>query len=242
MSLGKDYLELINLMWDIEEIDTWKPLTHLNLAYVIDKLVKTDDYISYVENWKKLAENKECNKLCWSITNKTYEFVFQDERFSEDEKNNWKKLYSLCETQYNESCCFSITVLGFGDEKYAPEWFMDLFNSYMPLKEFERDKAIKDYCKNECGLSDEETKEAFAKISRWYDIHNEFYFFVKNKRFKKWSPVTVEAIPAEEIYNSTNLNPLEAYLFLLHLRERQINRTEKIALEELSALQNKQII
>ncbi len=239
MSLGSDYLEIIDLMFEIEEIDIWHPLNHMNLAYTMDKLNGTSEYSEAVNSWKKLAKEKDFNELCWNVREYTYRFVFEDERFSEKEKEVWKHLYEQSKVAYNKKRLTRIIVLGVGRDKYAPEWFSDFFTSYMTLRLVERDNAIKDYCQKECGLTKKETEEVFEKISRWYDIHNEFYFYIKNRRFKKWSPVTVEAIPAEEIFSTTNLNPLESYLFLFHLRTHQIAGTEEVALKELKELQSK---
>ena len=68
MSLGNDFMELINLLWEIEEFDMWLPKEHGSLAYLLDKLYDTDEYKEKYETMCLLANEKKSNELALMIS------------------------------------------------------------------------------------------------------------------------------------------------------------------------------
>ena len=63
MSLGNDFLELVSLLWEIEEFDMWLPKEHGSLAYLMDRIYGTNEYVEKYDKIKLLATEKNANEL-----------------------------------------------------------------------------------------------------------------------------------------------------------------------------------
>jgi hypothetical protein len=63
MSLGNDFLELVSLLWEIEEFDMWLPKEHGSLAYLMDRIYVTNEYVEKYDKIKLLATEKNANEL-----------------------------------------------------------------------------------------------------------------------------------------------------------------------------------
>lgn len=108
---------------------------------------------------------------------------------------------------------------GILDEDDAPDWFLEIFASYITLEELKRENSIKEYLIKECGMSRKAAQDAFDKLYKHYDLLNEFYFYVKNGRFESYYPSTAEGYSAQQLYETTYLTPIGAYNYLIYLRE-----------------------
>jgi hypothetical protein len=88
--------------------------------------------------------------------------------------------------------------------------------------------GITEYIVNALNNSEEYAKKAYEKLSKYEDIRNEFYYYVMNEEFPKEQAISVEGYTAENLCETTRLNPLGAYNYLIYLREEP-----EEALEEL---------
>lgn len=216
MSLGNDFLSLIDALWDVEEFNMWNPRAHSSIAYVFDRLYGSEKFSEKYSHWLMLAQTKDYNEFAWEISNATLEAYKADARISgfdveymEEVVASQRKLYPLKQ----------LYVFGFVDEKYVPDWFFALFHVYMKAEEAKRDSMIMGYLTKQCDMSDKRAGEALHKLAAHFDILTEFYYFVKNRRFKKVHPITAEGLSAQSLNESTYLSPIGAYNYLIYLRE-----------------------
>lgn len=226
MSLGNDYLNLIDMLWDVERFDMWNPQAHWSLAYLLDRLSHSDGYVSVYNRWISMIKSGRYNDFAWDVINTTIEVSQIDTSvsgkdciFYESEKQNY------LEKDYENN---QLAVFGMVARNYAPEWYYGLFQRYMTLKETDRKDAVINYCRTELNMNDKRAEASFEKLFRWKDILNEFYFYIKNKRFMQFQPITVSNYSAQQLCESTYLSPLGAYNYLIYLRE-----SPKEALEDL---------
>ena len=224
MSLGNDFLSLIELLWDIEEFDMWYPKEHSSLAYLLDRLHNTAEYEDTIIKWLIMAKRKDANNFAWSVTQTTLKVIAQDERISDEHRKKFVKWGGHQEELFNEHCMLAF---GFIPEKYVPDWFFALFHTYITVAQAKRENAIINYCKEEHSMPAAEAKAAYDKLYTQYDILNEFYFFVKNKRLLSFFPLTVERVSAQKLVDSAKLTPLAAYNYLVYLRESPKEALEK---------------
>ncbi len=215
MSLGNDFLELINLLWEIEEFDMWLPKEHGSLAYLMERLYGTDAYAEKYDKLKSLATEKKANELANYISCEILASAQNDNTISESDKLNLEAMLVRQQKNYKDK---ALTGFGIIQEKYMPDWFFEIFSSYIMLEETKRETLILLYCKNE-GMNQEQANEAYKRLSTQYDLLNEFYFYVKNKRFKNHYPRTVKKLSAKSLYETICDTPLAAYLYLVYLRE-----------------------
>ena len=225
MSLGNDFLALIEPLWDIEQFNMWNPQAHSSIAYVLDHLYGDEQYHEKYEHWLSLARKKDYNEFAWEISKATLEAYKSDEKV---EKADVEYMEKAVAAQYKRYSLQQLYVFGLVSEKYIPEWFFGLFHSYLKVEESKRDTLIKNYLLEDCDMSNQRAENALKKLSSHIDILIEFYFYVKNRRFKEFSPITVKKISAKQLVDTTYLSPVGAYNYLIYLRE-----SPKEALEDL---------
>lgn len=154
--------------------------------------------------------------MAWEISQNTVAVCKADDRFSKAEIDQLEKMLAWQKADYE-----SRQLSGFGlvKEKYVPNWFFEIFNGYIKLGEAKRDHAIKDYLLKECSMSEKRAQDTLSKLSSQTDILNEFYFYVRNRKFASFNPVTVEGLSEKQLKDTTYLSPVGAYNFLIYLRE-----------------------
>lgn len=216
MSLGNDFLALIEPLWDIEQFNMWNPQAHYSIAYVMDRLHDSENYTEKYEYWMSLARKKDYNEFGWEISKATLEAYKADANVSKSDMAYMEKAVAA---QFKLYSLKQLNVFGLVSDKYVPDWFFGLFSSYFTLAEIQRDMAIESYLIEDCGMSNQRAENALKKLSTYIDILSEFYFYVKNKRFKEFEPITVEGISAKQLVDSTYLTPVGAYNYLIYLRE-----------------------
>ena len=215
MSLGNDFLELVSLLWEIEEFDMWIPKEHGSLAYLMDRLYGTSEYVEKYDKIKTFATEKNANELANYISCEIVAVAQNDNTIGESDKLNLDAMLVRQRKNYEDN---ALTGFGIVQEKYMPNWFFEIFSGYIKLEEAKRETLILQYCKAE-QMSQEQAEEAYKKLSTQYDLLNEFYFYVKNKKFKTYYPRTVKKLSAKHLYETICNTPLSAYLYLVYLRE-----------------------
>lgn len=234
MNLGSDFLECIELLWDIEEFNMWFPKEHGSLAYVMDRWSLTDTYQEKVDKLKTLIKSKDANEIVLYICCEIVSAAQKDNAVSEPDKANLAEFLVSYRKIYEER---ALSGFGIVQQEYMPDWFFEIFPGYFKLEEAKRETLILQYCKSE-QMTQEQAEEAYKKLSTQYDLLNEFYFYVKNKRFKAYSPKTVEGIPAKHLYETICDTPLSAYLYLVYLREEPEKALEEYK-TKMANLENK---
>lgn len=225
MSLGNDFLALIEPLWDIEQFNMWNPQAHSSIAYVLDRFYGSEKYRETYDHWLFLARKKDYNEFAWEISKATLEAYKMDANV---EKADVEYMEKAVAAQFKRYLLKQLYVFGMVPEKYIPNWFFGLFHSYLKVEESKRDIMIKNYLIEHCDMSNQRADNALKKLSSHIDILAEFYFYVKNKRFKEFNPITVKKISAKQLVDSTYLSPVGAYNYLIYLRE-----SPKEALEDL---------
>lgn len=94
-------------------------------------------------------------------------------------------------------------------EKQNVEWIAETFYEI----------GIIEYIMNALQKSPEYAKKSYEKLCKYKDIRNEFYNYVMNGEFPKENIIRVEGYTAEELCNTTRLNTLGAYNYLIYLRD-----------------------
>lgn len=216
MGLGSDFLKLITAMWDIEEFNMWLPDEHAAIAYLFDRCYHTEGFREKFEYWLSLAEKKDYNEFSWVISQAIFDACKEDPQFDSEEIEDMEKQLQWQKADYDDH---DLAGVGFVKPQYVPDWFYAFFNEYYRLEELKRETAILEYLQEECSMSAKRSKEAYEKLASQLDILNEFYFYVKNRRFLAYEPITVKGISAEQLHNTTYLSPVGAYNFLIYLRE-----------------------
>lgn len=216
MSLGNDFLTLIEPLWDIEQFNMWNPQAHSSIAYVLDCLYGYEKYRGTYERWLFLARKKDYNEFAWEISKATLEAYKTDAKVGKADVEYMEKAVAA---QFKRYPLKQLYVFGLVSEKYIPDWFFGLFHSYFKIEESKRDTTIINYLTEHCDMSNQRAGNALKKLSSHIDILAEFYFYVKNKRFKEFNPITVKKISAKQLVDSTYLSPVGAYNYLIYLRE-----------------------
>ena len=216
MSLGNDFLALIDVLWDVEQFNMWNPQAHSSIAYVMDSLYNSEKYRDIYEHWMFLARKKDYNEFAWEISKATLEAYKTDAKVEKADVEYMEKAVAAQSKRYPLKQLYAF---GLVPDKYIPDWFFGLFHSYLKVEEGKRDTAIKTYLIENCDMSNQRAENALKKLSTHIDILLEFYFYVKNKRFKEFNPITVKRISAKQLVDSTYLSPVGAYNYLIYLRE-----------------------
>jgi len=213
---GNDFIELKDLLYEIEEIDMWIPKEHGALAYLLDKLYEKEDYEEKYLKMVSLAKEKKGQDLALMISCEIVDICKNDKNFTDEDIKNLEEMLIRQKRNYEDK-----VLNGFGivPDKYIPDWFFELFHGYIKLDQLKMENAIVEHCKEQCNMSYEQAKNVFNKIRSQYDIVNEFYFYVINKKFKTFYPRTVQGISAKQLYETICKTPLDAYLYMVYLRE-----------------------
>lgn len=225
MSLGNDFLTLIEPLWDIEEFDMWDPQAHSSIAYILDGIYGSVRYDETYKYLLELAQKKDYNEFAWEVSKITLEVYRCDTNVVDADIDYMERALAAQAKRYPLK---QLYIFGLVDEKYVPDWFFGLFHSYIKVEETKRDTTIKDYLIKQCDMSPQRAENALQKLVSQLDILLEFYFFVKNDRFKEVHPITVKKISAKQLVETTYLSPLGAYNYLIYLRE-----SPKEALDDL---------
>lgn len=91
MSLGNDFLSLIDTLWDIEQFNMWNPQIHSSIAYVMDHFYDSEKYREMYELWMLLARKKDYNEFAWEISKATLEAYKTDTKIENPMWSIWKK-------------------------------------------------------------------------------------------------------------------------------------------------------
>ena len=216
MNLGNDFLELISLLWELEEFDMWIPREHGSVAYLLDGLSQTEDYQEKYDELYSLAKRKNANEFSMKAITEIVELSRRDERYSEEDLQDIERLFEQQKKYYETQKTFGVGIV---KQKYMPEWFFELFHGYIPLEKIKREDSIISYCEVKENRTAKEAEEIFERLSSCPDILNEFYFYVRNDRFKTFYPIAEYRLTAAKLCETMGLTPVEGYLYLVFLRE-----------------------
>ena len=232
MSRTSVFVELSNLLWDIEEFTLWVPTELGSLAYLIDRLYKTDEYEKDIKIIIQLAKEKNFNELAVFLSRKIVLSASDDPAICDDYVLHLKEKLTMQEAEYERNCLADFGLIG--KKEYFPDWFFEILPEVLKLKRLQYENAIIGYCKDQ-KLTFEESEKVYLKFSSNIFLLQEFYCFVKGGDFKNFRPITVKGISAKQIHKELDLSALDAYLYLFYLQEEP----EKALQEYHVRLQNK---
>lgn len=222
-SLGDDFLKLIDVLWKIKEFNMFEPLLHLSIAYVLDNLYDTNEYEQKYNQLFKLAQDKKFNEFSWEFTKICTDMVKKDKRTTKEDIDLYDKWLEIDKKRYKAE---ELTLFGLKGtekaEKYAPNWFFQLFHSYMPLKIQEIENTIINYLKVNYSMSYERAKKSYDKLYNQLDLLKEFYHYIISEEFPSLYPKTSQLITAKQLYETNRLSVLGAYNYLIYLREKPV--------------------
>ena len=92
-------------------------------------------------------------------------------------------------------------------------------NQGLCSKDTLRYSLIRDYLLTFDKYNEDRIIEIIEKLKKYGDIFFEFYDFVLYENFPTEDRIEVEGYTAEKLYNTTMLNPLGAYNYLIYLRD-----------------------
>lgn len=92
-------------------------------------------------------------------------------------------------------------------------------NQGLCSKDTLRYSLIRDYLLTFDKYNEDRIMEIIEKLKKYGDIFFEFYDFVLYENFPTEDGIEVEGYTAEKLYNTTMLNPLGAYNYLIYLRD-----------------------
>ena len=92
-------------------------------------------------------------------------------------------------------------------------------NQGLCSKDTLRYSLIRDYLLTFDKYNEDRIMETIEKLKKYGDIFFEFYDFVLYENFPTEDRIEVEGYTAEKLYNTTMLNPLGAYNYVIHLRD-----------------------
>lgn len=215
--LKNDFLELVKLLWNIEEYNMWNLQENFSIAYVLDGLNGSEKYYDVYNQLLDYAKKKDYNEFAWKMANMILEIykidfkvdnldiIYAEQKLVEYEKlYHSKKLYSF----------------GFVNEKYIPNWFHQFFDNYIKNEKIKCEYVIRIYLIENYSMSKKRIDDTLNKLKSHFDILFEFYFYVKNGKFKEINPIIVETYSAKQLYNTKKLSVLGAYNYLIYLREK----------------------
>jgi hypothetical protein len=92
-------------------------------------------------------------------------------------------------------------------------------------------EEILQYFINEVGVTNKIALMMYDDLKRHQDILEEFYFFLKNRKFKTEAEgcISVEGYTAEGLTKETYLKPIGAFNYLISLREHPKRALENLA-------------
>ena len=92
-------------------------------------------------------------------------------------------------------------------------------NQGLCSKDTLRYSLIRDYLLTFDKYNEDRIMETIEKLKKYGDIFFEFYDFVLYENFPTEDRIEVEGYTAEKLYNTTMLNPLGVYNYLIYLRD-----------------------
>ena len=215
MNLGNDFLELISLLWNLEEFDMWIPREHGSVAYLLDGLSQAEDYQEKYDELYSLAKSKNASEFSMKAVTEIVELSRRDERYSEEDLRDIERLYEHQKKYYERQMTFGVGIV---KQKYMPEWFFELFHGYITLEKIKREDSVVEYCRVKENKTKEEAGQIYERLCICPDLLNEFYFYVRNERFKTFYPIEEYQLSAQKLCETLGLTPVESYLYLVFLR------------------------
>ena len=215
MSLGSNFLTLIDKLWDVDRFDMWLSNMHGIIAYVLDRLWGTEQYQQAYDRLMSLSNNDTANEFAMYVCDLLLQCAKKDPKCKLKDIEAMERTYILDKDDYEDG---ALSTFGLLREEYFPDWFFELFGVYYPLEKMKREIAIKDAIEN-AGYSKDQSDLLYNKVAEQFDIVGELYYYVKTGRMKVFEPCTAERISAVHLYETICKTPLEAYLFLVYLRE-----------------------
>ena len=67
MSLGSNFLTLIDKLWDVDRFDMWLSNMHGIIAYVLDRLWGTEQYQQAYDRLMSLSNNDTANEFAMYV-------------------------------------------------------------------------------------------------------------------------------------------------------------------------------
>ena len=219
MNAANDYLRLINELWTIDVYHLWDPYEHLTIAYILEKFDQTKSYQEKVEYWIQLSKENKYNELAWDIISLGVSLYNADDLVSERDKSFAQQDLDFAKKAYQDN---KLTFFGFVDEKYAPDWFFEVYRAHMSLKELERENRVVSYFENECGMTYEKAKKQFDDLYKYnYEILNELYYYVLKHKYYTIAPLSIGGVTAKAIAEKEGVSVLQAYLKLIDLKNQK---------------------
>lgn len=226
MSKQSDFLELMTLLWNVEELDMCYSKEHIPLAFLIDRLYGTIGYKDLYQKWMSLAENGDFNEFVWSILQTVLSVTKYDSSLDANTRRQIEVLVESSKPEYDDQ---ELCVMGILSESFAPDWFWEIYEAYMDLEDIKRKNVVKSYMIEVAGSDPVKAEENYKKMyDDHHDIFNEFYFFVRNKRFKSFYPITAKGYTAKFLHENASLSPLDAFNYLIYLRESPEKATAEL--------------
>ena len=223
--LADDFMEMLQLLYDVKEFNMQHPNAHLSLAYTMDRLYKTNEYQQTIERWKTLAKQGPFYELAWDIFQTEYRMAFADPSVSDEVREHLVISKRKVEPEYEGKrlCRF-----GYMLKETGPDWFFALYGKYQPLEDLKRETAILSFLKDKGPMSLQSAEDYHTRLRRWIDLYNEFYFYVKYGHLNTWYPATAELQSAQMIIGKTGMSPMGAYRYMLYLRDKPEEALEKL--------------
>lgn len=104
------------------------------------------------------------------------------------------------------------------DEKVLDVLIAEAKKKFSWNKETFFEIGIKEYLTHCLHMSQNRTEKSYEKLARYPHIMREFYNFILDAQ-PIYNPIVVEGHTAKELYETTYLNPLGAYNYLIYLIE-----------------------
>lgn len=215
MSLGNDFKKIIDKLWDIERFDMCMPDNHGGLAYVLDRTYESERYSQIYNRLLALANDDTANEFAMYVCELSIELAREDASYDKEDLKLTEGYFDVSKEMYEKGTIF---IFGIVHENYYPDWFYVLFGSYIPLERMKRELAVKNALE-ENGYSKEQAELLYSKLLEQDDILRELYYYVKTGKMSTFSPCTAKKLSAQHLRETICKNPIEAYLYLVYLRE-----------------------
>lgn len=208
---------LKDLFCRVKEYDMWNYNMHLSLAYLIDRASNSTDFKQYYENLTQLAKGGKFSQLAWEVSLGIKNLFDIEPTADQNEKANMLQQLVNCQYYYqrNELCFYC-----FVSDKFAPVWFAKDYKQYSSSDAARRKNGVVEYIVRETGLDLTEAFSHYNQLLKYPDILNEYFYYTKYKEFKSFYPITAgnNAYTAKQIYESSKMTVLDAYLMLIKFR------------------------
>jgi len=114
----------------------------------------------------------------------------------------------------------------------TPDSMNDICNDYLEKEEYSEhffvDSMISDYMTFERKMSEKRIELNMQKLNRHPDIKQELYSTIAGGKFPSVKAITVCGYTAKQLEETTRLNVLGAYNYLIYLREDERNALDDL--------------